>query len=39
LERPHILQHLHPHPSYALKPRTSGAAPREAEADFFRRIG
>lgn len=39
LERPHILQHLHPHPSYALKPRTSGTASREAEADFFRRIG
>ena len=39
LERPHILQHLHPHPSYVLKPRTGGAGSREADAAFFRRIG
>lgn len=34
LERPHILQHVHPHPLYALKPRGTGFG-----AGDFRRIG
>lgn len=39
LERPHILQHRHPHPSYAWKTRPAGEAAREgAPGDFFRRI-
>ena len=39
LERPHILQHLHPHPAYVLKPRADGGATAATGAGFFRRIG
>ena len=43
LERPHILQHLHPHPAYALKPRVLGGVGSQdgaqPGAEFFRRIG
>ncbi len=43
LERPHILQHRHPHAAYAWKPRIdeAGRSGNEAggRAGFFRRIG
>lgn len=46
LERPHILQHRHPHPLFAWKPRAAtgeagpgGDAAGGAGAEFFRRIG
>jgi cobalt/nickel transport system ATP-binding protein len=38
LERPHILQHRHPHAGYAMKPRAAGGA-AEPGAETFRRIG
>ena len=39
LERPHILQHVHPHPAYVLKARGAAAAPGVGGAGVFRRIG
>jgi cobalt/nickel transport system ATP-binding protein len=36
LERPHILQHVHPHPAFVRKPRPTGSV---GEGEFFRRIG
>ncbi len=39
LERPHILQHVHPHPLYALKPRGEGPGAGGASGgERFRRI-
>ena len=38
LERPHILQHRHPHGGYAMKPRAAGGAAMPG-AETFRRIG
>lgn len=44
LERPHILQHRHPHPPFAWKVRAAGAGAETRDgagggAEFFRRIG